>query len=360
MDNTSKANSAEEQGQVHLTSMCRCAGCAAKIRAKDIEEVLRGLALPHDDRVLAGHQSADDAVVVQVREDLALVQTVDFFPPVVDDPRSFGRIAAANSLSDVYAMGGTPLSAMNITCFPTKKYGTAVLGEILQGGLEKVLEAGAVLAGGHTVEDNEPKFGLAVTGAINPKRIVTKGGARPGDALVLTKPLGTGVLNTAHKAGDIEPRHLERLISNMETLNAGASRAMVKLGVKGATDVTGYSLLGHSLEMCRASAVDFELRVSWIPLLPGVRAAFENGYYSDGSYANLQYVRPFTSIADDVPEYWEYLLADAQTSGGLLIAVPQDRLEEMLAEMDGERVAARLIGRVLEPAGGEQRLRIVK
>lgn len=341
-----------------LTQMCHCAGCAAKIRAQDIETVLRSLPLPVDSRVLAGHQSADDAVVVQVRPDLALVQTVDFFPPVVDDPVRYGRIAAANSLSDVYAMGGTPLSCMNVTCFPTKKCGTELLQQILVGGLEKVLEAGAVLAGGHTVEDDEPKFGLAVTGTIDPRHIVTKGGARPGDRLVLTKPLGTGILNTANRAGDLSAAVQEKLLSSMETLNRAASEAMVKVGVSGATDVTGYGLLGHALEVCRAADIGIVLHSKKVPFLPEVREAYNNGYYPNGSYANLQYVSPFVELAETVSAETLALLADAQTSGGLLIAVPQDKLEPLLAELDGRRVAARLIGLCTERSAGEKRIRL--
>ena len=343
---------------VRLTELCRCAGCAAKIRAKDIEAVLRSLPLPADPRVLAGHQSADDAVVVQVSSELALVQTVDFFPPVVDDPRRYGRIAAANSLSDVYAMGGTPLCAMNITCFPVKKYGTRLLSEILQGGLEKVLEAGAVLAGGHTVEDDEPKFGLAVTGTVDPRRITAKGGARPGDVLVLTKPLGTGVLNTALRADDISDSAREALLNSMETLNRAASLAMVKCGVRGATDVTGYGLLGHALEMAKASDVDMEIKAAQVPLLPEAMEAYQKGYYPNGSFANRQYVEPFIEAAPGVSDDLTALLADAQTSGGLLIAAAPKTLGPLLAELDGSRVAGCIIGRCLEK-GGDKRLHIV-
>lgn len=344
--------------QIRLTELCRCAGCAAKIRAKDIEAVLRSLPLPADPRVIAGHQSADDAVVVQISPELALVQTVDFFPPVVDDPRRYGRIAAANSLSDVYAMGGTPLSAMNIACFPIKKYGVKQLSEILQGGLEKVLEAGAVLAGGHTVEDDEPKFGLAVTGTIDPRRIAAKGGAKAGDMLVLTKPLGTGVLNTALRAGDISDGAREALLTSMETLNKAASLAMIKSGVRGATDITGYGLLGHVLEMARASDVTVELKASQVPFLPEVMDAYQKGYYPNGSFANLQYVEPFIEAESDVSGDMIALLADAQTSGGLLIAVAPSKLESLLAELDASRVAGCIIGSCREN-GGAKRLHIV-
>ncbi|MBQ7567892.1 selenide, water dikinase SelD [bacterium] len=345
-------------GEVRLTELCRCAGCAAKIRAKDIETVLRSLELPADPRVLAGHQAADDAVIVQISPDLALVQTVDFFPPVVDDPRRYGRIAAANALSDVYAMGGTPLSAMNIACFPTKKYGTELLAEILKGGLEKVLEAGAVLAGGHTIEDDEPKFGLAVTGTIDPRRIITKSAAQVGDILVLTKPLGTGVLNTAMRCGDLSDGSREALLGSMETLNSAAARAMVKTGVKCATDITGYGLLGHALEVARASGVDIELQSAGVPLLPGTLEAYQNGYYPNGSYANRQYVEAFLDVHCSVCDDTVAILADAQTSGGLLIAVASDRLEQLLAELDSNRVAGHIIGRCLEASDGK-RLHII-
>ncbi|MDO5296553.1 MAG: selenide, water dikinase SelD [bacterium] len=359
MSSSCEINSMPSSEPVRLTELCRCAGCAAKIRAKDIEEVLRSLPLPADSRVLAGHQSADDAVVVSISADLALVQTVDFFPPVVDEPRRYGRIAAANSLSDVYAMGGVPLSAMNITCFPTKKYGTELLSEILQGGLEKVLEAGAVLAGGHTVEDDEPKFGLAVTGTINPRRIIAKGGAQAGDVLVLTKPLGTGVLNTALRAGDISAEAQEALLSSMETLNREASLAMVKSGVIGATDITGYGLLGHALEMAKASDVSIEIKASQVPFLPETMEAYQKGYYPNGSFANRQYVAPYLDIASDVSDDCLALLADAQTSGGLLIAVAASKLEALLAELDSLRVAGHIVGRCAEKGAHDKWLRIV-
>ena len=344
--------------ELRLTSMCACAGCAAKIRANDIEEVLKNLPMPIDARVLAGHQSADDAVVVQIAPNLALVQTVDFFPPVVDDPKRYGRIAAANSLSDVYAMGGKPFSAMNIACFPCKRLGTAILSEILQGGLEKVLEAGAVLAGGHTVDDEVPKFGLAVTGTIDPRHLVSKGGAKPGDMLVLTKPLGTGVLTTAHKVQDIAPKELETLLTSMETLNDQASAAMVKVGVRGATDITGYGLLGHALEMCRASGTDMELWAHIAPLLPGALDAYERGYFPDGSFNNLRYATPFMEV-DGAAENRVAMLADAQTSGGLLIAVAPEKMEDLLVELDGRKVRARCLGKVLERRAGDKRLHVV-
>lgn len=344
--------------RIRLTTMCACAGCAAKIRATDLEKLLKGIAAPPDSRVLAGQASADDAVVVQVAPGVAIVQTVDFFPPVVDDPYRFGRVAAANSLSDVYAMGGTPLTAMNITCFPTKTVGTEVLGEILRGGLEKILEAGAIMAGGHTIEDPEPKYGLSVTGTIDPARMVRKDGARVGDVLVLTKPLGTGIMNTAHKHGDITAEELEAVLVSMETLNRAASLAMLKAGAQGGTDVTGYSLLGHSLEMCRAGGVAMEFSASALPLLPGVLDAYRRGHYSGGSKANLAYVKPFVAADPGVSEDMLALMADAQTSGGLLISLPEEAAKAMLPEIAPLGEAPRIIGRVVKAEAGKALLTV--
>lgn len=341
-------NSSNNLQPARLTQLCSCAGCAAKIRAEDIEKLLAKVNYPLDSRALAGQSSGDDAVVVKINDSLALVQTVDFFTPVVDDPRRFGRVAAANALSDVYAMGGQPYTAMNITCFPTKMLGTDLLAEILKGGLEKVLEAGAVMAGGHTVEDSEPKFGLAVTGLIDPHNMVMKNGAKPGDVLILTKPIGTGVLNTAHKHSDISAEHLEGVLTSMETLNRAASEVMVKHGIKAGTDVTGYGLLGHSLEMCRSSQVTAVFEASAVPLLPGALEAYQRGHVPGGSQANLQFVTPYLAVDEQVPRDLLGLLGDAQTSGGLLLAVPETKLAAVMQELPALFTAPRVIGRMTE------------
>ena len=344
--------------EVRLTQLCPCAGCAAKIKAADLERLLALVSYPLDERALAGQSSGDDAVVVQLRPDLALVQTVDFFPPVVDDPLHFGRVAAANALSDVYAMGGVPFTAMNITCFPLKSLGVEVLAQILRGGLEKVLEAGAVMAGGHTVQDPEPKFGLAVTGLIDPKRLVRKDGAKAGDLLVLTKPLGTGVLNTAHKFQDLKAEELEELLGSMETLNKEASQIMVQLGVEGATDITGYGLLGHALEMAQRSGTRFTFQASALPWLSGAREAYRKGYISGGSKANLDFVHPQVEVAPGVSEEDIGLMADAQTSGGLLIAIDPQKAEQLLELLPKLYSAPALIGRVEAHAEGETYLKV--
>ncbi|MBQ7503385.1 selenide, water dikinase SelD [bacterium] len=335
-----------EQNEMRLTQMCSCAGCAAKIKAKDLEKVLQAVNYPCDPRALAGQSSGDDAVVVKISDDLALVQTIDFFTPVVDDPFRFGRVAAANALSDVYAMGGTPFTAMNVTCFPIKSMGTELLSLILKGGLEKVLESGAVMAGGHTVEDPEPKFGLAVTGLINPKNMVRKDGAKPGDILVLTKPLGTGVLNTAHKFNDIGKEELEGVLTSMETLNKYSSEAMVSLGIKAGTDVTGYGLFGHGLEMARNAGVCFEFQSSELPFLPGAREAYLRGNIPGGSVANLEYAKPFMEAEDGIAPEVIGLMGDAQTSGGLLMAVNPEKVDALLKLLKPLFAAPKVIGRV--------------
>lgn len=266
----------------------------------------------------------DDAVVFRVNEVTTLVQTVDFFTPIVDDPYWYGRIAAANSLSDVYAMGGRPISAMNICCFPTRKLGPAVLAQILRGAQEALTMAGALLAGGHTVEDQEPKFGLAVTGLIDPQAVAYKGGLQAGQQLWLTKPLGTGVLTTAHKRDLMGPEELQEAIEWMAQLNDVPSQLMMQLGCRAATDITGYGLLGHALEMARASRVQLVLHSAGVPLLPRALELRQQGAFPGGSAANRAWVESsgLLSRAQGVADPLLDLLADAQTSGGLLLGLP--------------------------------------
>ena len=290
-----------------------------------------------DLRVLAGQDYPDDAVVVQVNETTVLVQTVDFFTPVVDNPYDYGRIAAANSLSDVYAMGGSPITAMNIVCFPTAKLGPQILGEILRGGGDILRQAGAILAGGHTVEDPEPKFGLAVTGLVNPAEITTKGGARPGEILVLTKPIGTGILTTAHKRGQLPDDELAETVGWMTQLNDVPCKAMVACGARGATDVTGFSLLGHAWEMARGAGARFVIQASKVPVARGAFEALSRGCLPGGSRANQAWLEKDRAVTwVDVDQPWRDLLCDAQTSGGLLISLPPERLERF-AELMGPR-----------------------
>ncbi len=282
----------------------------------------------------------------RLTDDLALVQTVDFITPVVNDPYDFGRIAAANSLSDVYAMGGRPLTAMNLVCFPIKDMDKAILKEILRGGLSAIHEAGAVLAGGHSVEDPEIKYGLSVTGVIHPDKVLANSGVKPGDALVLTKPLGTGVLATAIKAGLISEAAQRRAVETMGTLNRRAAEIMSGYPVNGCTDVTGFGLLGHALEMAKASKVRIAVFSQNVPLLPEALDAVGMGLVPGGSFSNRNYCSHQLVGADRIDPMLLDILSDAQTSGGLLISLPEPLAESFLAELKAGGVAdAAIVGR---------------
>jgi len=298
----------------------------------DLSAALAPLPRESDPRLLVGRETFDDAGVFRLSDDLALVQTVDFFAPIVDDPYRFGRVAAANALSDVYAMGGEPLTAMNIVGFPTKTLPLSVLTEILRGGQDAVHEAGARIVGGHTVIDEELKYGLSVTGRVHPDRILSNSNARPGDVLLLTKRIGTGILATAGKQGALAPEHAESLYESMSTLNAAASRAAVELGARCATDVTGFGLLGHALHIARASDVRLVFDVAAIPFLPGTREALAAGYVPGGARRNADWVSPevdWNDVGDDV----RTLLTDPQTSGGLLVALEAAQVEAFLVRV---------------------------
>lgn len=300
-----------------------------------------------DPRILAG-QAGDneDAVVLRFPEGRALVQTVDFFTPIVNDPHGFGRIAAANALSDVYAMGGEPLSAMNIVCFPVKELPTTLLRAILEGGLEAVLEAGAVPAGGHSVEDDEVKYGLAVSGSVDPKRMATNRGLRPGDLLVLTKPLGTGVLATALKADwDGAERFEQTLIRWCGRLNANAGRTVRELGLAGATDVTGFGLGGHLLELCQASGCAAEIWLDQVPFFDDAVDLAAVGLLPAGSICNRNFYLPRCSVSPDIDPIRRDLVFDAQSSGGLLLAVPPHKLADCRAMLADLGEPAHVIGR---------------
>lgn len=289
-------------------------------------------ALPHrsDPRLIVGRETFDDAGVFVLSDDLALVQTVDFFAPIVDDPYAFGQIAAANALSDVYAMGGEPLTALNIVGFPSGKLPIEVLTEILRGGQDKVHEAGALIVGGHTIIDEELKYGLSVTGRADPRHLLTNAGAVAGDRLVLTKPLGTGLLATAAKQGALPGEQLNQLLGSMVRLNRDASRAALAFGARCATDVTGFGLLGHLLHIARASSVTLRIDTARVPMLPGAREAWRAGVRTGGAERNEQYLGPLvdwgTTSDDD-----RALLIDPQTSGGLLVAISAQRLTDYLS-----------------------------
>ena len=288
---------------------------------------------PHP-ALLVGRETFDDAGVYALSDDLAIVQTVDFFAPIVDDPYAFGQIAAANALSDVYAMGGEPLTAMNIVGFPTGKLPIAVLTEILRGGQDKVHEAGAVVVGGHTVLDDEVKYGLSVTGRAHPGRLLTNAAAVPGDRLVLTKPVGSGVLATALKRGELSADATRALVAVMATLNRDASRAALAVGARCATDVTGFGLLGHASHIARASDVTIRVRAASVPVLDGAAAAWERGARPGGAKRNASYLDALVAW-NGVDGFARAALIDPQTSGGLLVAVPAGRVDDYLARVHG-------------------------
>ena len=301
--------------------------------------------------MLVGIATGDDAGVYLVREDLAIVNTVDFFTPVVDDPFTYGQIAAANALSDVYAMGGTPKTALNIVCWPQTGLPSAMLGEILRGGSEKAREAGVAIVGGHSVADEEVKYGMAVTGTIHPDRIFTNGGARVGDVLVLTKPLGTGILGSALKKDAVDVAQIADAIRWMTTLNASAASAMIAANAHAATDVTGYGLLGHGYEMARASGVRLRISAAHVPVYALAREMVRVGIVPGGTRSNAREHAAFTEFADDVPEDLRAIFSDAQTSGGLLIAVSPDDLHTLLGGLREPGALGAIIGSVEEGEG---------
>jgi len=299
----------------------------------------------HDPNLLIGFESSDDAAVYRIDDNTALIQTVDLFPPMVDDPYHFGQIAAANALSDVYAMGGTPRLAMNILCYPEDLPGEIVR-DIMQGGYEKVMEAGAVIAGGHSLKDHEPKYGLCVTGFAKPEEILTNSNAKPGDLLILTKPLGTGILTTAAKAGLVGEGTVAAIVESMAMLNKRACEIMKNYPVHSCTDVTGFGLLGHAYEMGAGSGVTIQLDAAAMPLLPEARDMARMGIVPAGAYANRAYLEAKLKIEPTVPLDLLDIMFDPQTSGGLLIAVPEDQAAGLLADLQSEIPAATIIGRV--------------
>lgn len=327
----------------------------------DLERILHGLVTGQDERILSGPRGGgEDAVVVRFPPGMALVQTVDFLTPVVDDPFQFGQIAAANSLSDVYAVGGEPVTAMNVCCFPARSMSPEVLGDILKGGLSKIHEAGAVLCGGHSVEDPEIKYGLSVSGAIDPARIATNRGLRPGDTLLLTKPIGTGVLATGVKAGRPDAARYEALLLTWcARLNKGGARVIRELGLTGATDVTGFGLGGHLLEMAQASGVCAELSLSAVPFFPEAVELAGLGLLPGGSICNRNHYLPRAEVIPGGDELLASLAFDAQTSGGLILAVPEDKLDRARALLEESGDLAAVVGRAAPARPGGPNLRIL-
>jgi selenide,water dikinase len=340
------------ENEVKLTKLAKCAGCGAKVGAGVLAQLLDGIKVRRDPNLLVGFDKSDDASVYKVSDDLALVQTVDFFPPIADDPYLFGRIAATNALSDVYAMGGEPKLALNIMCIPESMSGDTVH-RLLRGGYDTVYEAGALITGGHSILDDEPKYGLAVTGFVHPDRILTNSGARPGDVLLLTKPIGIGVLTTAAKADMASKAGVEFAQKLMTTLNKAARDAMVKYEVHACTDVTGFALLGHACEMAQGSDVELELRVDDIDLIPEALELARVGILPAGMYRNRNFAEPWVD-AGDTELCRQDLLYDPQTAGGLLIAVAPRDADALHAELKQTVPSAQRIGTVREYRGGKR------
>jgi selenide,water dikinase len=336
---------------VRLSLCSRFGGCASKVGAPDLARVLAGIPFPSDPKLLVGLSTSDDAGVYQIGRDLAIVQTVDFFTPIVDDPFDFGRIAATNALSDVYAMGGTPITALNIAAFPIDTLDAGILRRILEGGAAVAVAAGIVILGGHTVKDEEPKYGMAVTGTIHPGKIVTNAGARPGDHLLLTKPIGAGILTTARRRDGIPESGLAAAIAEMTRLNAGARDAMLAHNAHAATDITGFGLLGHAAEMARASHVGIEIEAKAVPLFPRVLELIDLDFVPAGTEGNLMYHGEFTSYADHVTGAIRVALSDAMTSGGLLIAAEPHEIRKMYMQLEPTHTCA-IIGRITEDGDG--------
>jgi selenide, water dikinase len=331
---------------LRLTTLTDCGGCAAKLGADVLTEALRGLgAEPAPAELIAGLDPPDDAAAYRISDDLAVIGTLDFFPPLVDDPRTFGEIAAANALSDVFAMGGHVLFALSIAAFP-EDLPRDVMAEILAGASATVRQAGGTLAGGHTIRDPEPKYGLAVIGAAHPDRLLHKGGARDGDVLLLTKPLGTGLLVSGDRSRRTAANDLATAIDSMRALNRSAAQVLVDNGVRGATDITGFGLLGHGLEMARASGLRFAFDASALPSLPGALDLANDGIETDGGRHNRRFTAADLEVADGVARELVTLAHDPQTSGGLLAAVPQSIEGQVSDDLDRAGIQRWLVGRV--------------
>ena len=340
------------ENEVKLTKLSKCAGCGAKVGAGVLSQLLEGIRVHHDPNLLVGFDKSDDASVYKVSDDLALVQTVDFFPPIADDPYLFGQIAATNALSDVYAMGGEPKLCLNIMAVPESMPRDAVH-QMLRGGYDKVYEAGALITGGHSILDDEPKYGLAVTGFVHPDRVLTNSGAKPGDVLLFTKPLGIGVLSTAQKAEMLSTEGEALAYRLMTTLNKSARDAMVKYRVHACTDVTGFGLLGHACEMAQGSDVDLEIHVGDIDLIPEAASLAQMGILPAGMYRNRTFAEP--EVEPGETELWQQdLLYDPQTAGGLLMAVDPEDAEALYQELKDCVPSAQRIGNVLPHSGGKR------
>jgi selenide,water dikinase len=335
-----------------LTSNVKAGGCAAKMSAHELKQILAGLPKVYDTNLLTSITNFEDAAVYKLSDDQAMIQTVDFFPPVVDDPYLFGQIAATNALSDIYAMGGRPVLALAVFCFPTCDYPLSTAAEILRGGADQVVRAGAIVAGGHSIQGSETLYGLAVTGLINPKKMLTNGGAKPGDAIVMTKELGTGVSLLALKADLLSDDERARLFSSLTTLNNRPLVVLSDIDIHACTDVTGFGLIGHIHEMTKASKLAASIAVNTIRFLPSCLELAKEGLVPAGSYGNRKSFESNVSYINDLPLEVTDLLYDPQTAGGLLFAVDPKDLARVLSKLNDENIDASHIGQFLEGIPG--------
>jgi selenide,water dikinase len=330
-----------------LLQMVEYGGCSAKVSPKLLDEILKYLPLPKDPNILVDIETHDDAGVYKVNDDLALVLTTDFFPPVCSDPYEFGQIAAANSISDVYAMGGDPVLALNIMMFPSAKLPMEAYAEIMKGGFDKATEAGVRIIGGHTIDDFPPKYGLAVVGYIHPQKIITNAGARPGDFLIITKPVGTGIVMAAQRLGMADNADIDEAKRLMKLLNKSGAETMKRYYVKGATDVTGFGLAGHALKMARASNVSMKISMKQVPLIGKTYKLLDDGCIPGASFRNLEYAEPDTHFDDGLDYNLKMIAFDAQTSGGLLMSVDPDMVEKVISGLhEAGLLSAAIIGSV--------------
>jgi selenide, water dikinase len=346
-----------ESELIRLTQFAKRAGCAAKQPPDYLLALLAGLPPVTDPNVLVGHSTADDAAVYRISDDLALILTTDFFTPIVDRPYDFGAVAAANALSDVYAMAGTPISALSIVGFPSGALPPEVLVEILRGAIDKASEAGIAIVGGHTIQSEEPIFGLAVVGRVHPREVITNAGAKPNDSLVLSKPLGLGIITTAAKLGEDSLGAINEALAVMTTLNRDAAQVMARAGAHALTDVTGFGLLGHLRNLAAASGVAATIWSDCVPVIAAARAYVQDGVAPGGTHANRRFLAQWVEYAGDLAEWEQLLLCDAQTSGGLLAALPRDSALEVVRELQALGLGwAAVVGSIEAGEGGRIRV----
>lgn len=335
-----------EQEKVALTQYTQFSGCGAKLGPAMLDKALCGLSQPKYENLIADFSNSEDAGIYKISEDIAVIQTVDFFPPIVDDPFTFGQIAAANALSDLYAMGAKPITALSVVGFPQKKIHHSHLRRMMEGGMDKLIESGTALVGGHSIEDNEVKFGFAVTGIVHPEKAYRNNTIKEGDLLILTKPIGTGAINTALRADMVSKEAIDAAIKSMTTLNKISAECISEFRVSACTDVTGFGLLGHACEMINDSGCGIEFDFNSIPLLPNVKEYISMGLIPAGTYNNKNFRLPYVENRDEISADTIDILFDPQTSGGLLISIEEDDAEKALTKMKNSGINCSVIGTV--------------